>query len=283
LPEDDTIGKYVIVTLRILRYQGLTSDEAIEWVEERLQALGYTEFSDRLTDNFAEIQRVMAYAVNAVWDDNGYQNDPALSEIKLKASVEAGVRRGFRLHDPATWPCCNCPDVPALKLDWTPTLLTLIPELAALAHADQDQARAFLEKVLAFVQGRNELSESMVGRLLEQCGIKGQSRQKQHDVRKFLVEQGLLIKQRNYFCDKTTGYRHGNFYICGLAVSFEEEEERARHTTHTVSIYLSFDIAASDGSELGWQELVMYRRHLVCEKRYQDRVGWLRQRFRRAA
>ena len=225
----------------------------------------------------------MAYAVAAVWNGNGYQSDPDLSEKKLKASVAAWAEKGFRLHDPATWHCCNCPDVPALKLVWTATLLSLIPDFAALAHADQEQARHFLEKVLSFVQGRNELSESMVGRILEQCQIKGQSRQKQHDVRKFLVQQGLLIKQHNYFCDKATGYRHGNFYICGLGVAFKEEEEQARHNPHTVSIYLSFDIAANDGSELGWQELLMYRRHLACEKRYRDRINWLRQRFRMEA
>ena len=60
VPEDDTIGKYVIVTLRVLKYEGLSSDEAVEWVEDRLQALKYTEFSDRLTDDFGELQRVMA-------------------------------------------------------------------------------------------------------------------------------------------------------------------------------------------------------------------------------
>src|SRR3954470_21205374 len=56
-PEDDTIGKYIIVTLRILKYEGLSSDEAVEWIEARLQALQYTAFSDRLADNFEEIQR----------------------------------------------------------------------------------------------------------------------------------------------------------------------------------------------------------------------------------
>jgi hypothetical protein len=87
VPEDDTIGKYVIVTLRILKYEGLGSDEAVAWVEDRLQALEYTEFSDRLTDNFGELQRVTAYAVDAVWKNNGYQKDPVTSEVKLKATV----------------------------------------------------------------------------------------------------------------------------------------------------------------------------------------------------
>jgi hypothetical protein len=151
-----------------------------------------------------------------------------------------------------------------------------------VAHADQDQARALLETVLAFVEARNALSESMVGNLLERCGIKGRSRQKQHNLRKLLVERGLLLKERNHFSDKTTGYRHGNFYICGMAVSFEEEA-RPPHTTPTVSNYLSLDMGVGDGSEVVWQEVAMYRRHLACERRYQERVARLRERFRMAA
>jgi hypothetical protein len=227
-PEDDTIGKYVIVSLRVLKYEGLSAEQAVDWVEERLQALKYTEFSDRLTGDFGEIQRVTAYAVEAVWTSNGYQKDPESSDAKLKASVEAWSRKGFRLHDPGTWGCNTRLVVPDYKLVWTADLLNVVPKLASVAHTTDDRARLLLEKVLAFVQGRSELAESMVGRLLEASGIKGRSRQKQHDVRKLLVERGLLVKQFNYFQDKATGYRHGNFYVCGLEVSFEHEAKAAR-------------------------------------------------------
>ena len=175
VPEDDTIGKYVIVTLRILKYEGLSSDEAVAWVEDRLQALKYTEFSDRLTDDFGELQRVTAFAVDAVWKNNGYQKDPVTSEAKLKAAVEAWSRRGFKLHDPATWDKHKQAVVPELKLVWTASLLALVPELVEVAHCSHDQAKRFIEKVLAFVECNNELAESMVGRLLEEVGIKGRS------------------------------------------------------------------------------------------------------------
>jgi hypothetical protein len=222
VPEDDTIGKYVIVTLRILKFEGLSSDDAVAWIEDRLQALTYTEFSDRLTDNFGELQRVMAFAVDAVWKNNGYQKDPVTSEAKLKAAVAAWSKKGFRLHDPTTWHKHKQAVVPELKLMWTASLLGLIPELVQIAHCDHDQAKRFIEKVLAFVECNNELAESMVGRLLEEVGIKGKCRQKQHDVRKLLVDKGLLLKQKNYFSDPDSGYRHGNFYICGPGVRFEE-------------------------------------------------------------
>jgi hypothetical protein len=39
VPEDDTVGKYRIATLRILKFEGLSSDVAVAWVEDRLQAL----------------------------------------------------------------------------------------------------------------------------------------------------------------------------------------------------------------------------------------------------
>jgi hypothetical protein len=281
MPEDDTIGKYIIVTLRILKYEGLSSDDAVEWVEDRLQALKYTEFSDRLTDNFGELQRVMAFAVDAVWINNGYQKDPALSEAKLKAALAAWSKKGFRLRDPATWDKHKQAVVPELKLVWTASLLGLIPELVQIAHCDHDQAKRFIEKVLAFVECNNELAESMVGRLLEEVGIKGKCRQKQHDVRKLLVEKWLLLKQKNYFSDPDSGYRHGCFYICGPGVRFEES---GPHTTHTVSIsYLSLKVTPVDSTSDDWLDFVMEGRRLDCDQRYRERLRQLNMRFSRAA
>ena len=236
VPEDDTIGKYVIVTLRILKHEGLSSDDAVEWVEDRLQALKYTEFSDRLTDDFGELQRVTAYAVEAVWKNNGYQHDPATSEAKLQAAVAAWGKKGFRLHDPATWHKHRQAVVPDLKLVWTAELLALVPMLEQIAHCDYDQAKAFIQKVLAFVECNNELAESVVGRLLEEVGIKGRSRQKQHDVRKLLADKGLLLKRRNYFSDPDSGYRHGNFYVCGPGVRFEESGPHNTHRIYLLSV-----------------------------------------------
>ena len=101
---------------------------------------------------------------------------------------------------------------------------------------------------MAVVEANNELAESMVGNLLEEVGIKGRSRQKQHDVRKLLVDKALLFKQKNYFSDPDTGYRHGNFYICGPGVRFEEKA--IPHTPHTVSIcYLSLEVTPVDQVE----------------------------------
>jgi hypothetical protein len=281
VPEEDTIGKYVIVTLRLLKYEGLSRYDAVAWVEDRLQALKHTEFSDRLTDNFEELQRVTAFAVDAVWTSNGYQKDPATSEAKLKAAVAAWSRRGFKLHDPATWDKHRQAVVPELKLVWTAELLALVPELATVAHASHEQAKVFIEKVLAFVEANNELAESMVSRLLEEVGIKSKCRQKQHDVRKLLVDKGLLLKRKNYFSDPDTGYRHGNFYICGAGVRFEEP---GPHThTHVSISYLSVVFSPVDATSPDWLDFVMEDRRLACDRRYRERLRQLNRLFSRAA
>jgi len=281
VPEDDTIGKYIIVTLRILKFEGLSSGEATEWVEDRLQALKYTEFSDRLSDNFKELQRVMAFAVEAVWANNGYQKDPVTSEAKLQAAVEAWCKKGFRLHDPATWNKHKQAVVPEFKLVWTASLLNLIPELVQIAHCDYDQAKKLIEKLLAFVEANNELAESMVGKLLEEVGIKGKCRQKQHDVRKLLVEKGMLLKQKNYFSDLDTGYRHGNFYICSERVQFEVDVPQ--HTQPVSICYLSLNTAPVNSTSDDWLDLVMEARRLACDQRYRERLRQLNRPFSRAA
>jgi hypothetical protein len=281
-PEDDTIGKYLIVSLRILKYEGMEQEDAVEWVEERLESLKYTEFSDRLTVNFRELQRNIAAAANAVWSGNGYQKDPGTSEMKLKASVMAWARKGFFLHDPSSWHKAPLGKVPEAKLIWTVGLLALLPEVAEVAYCTVEEARKALELLLGFVEENNELSESMVGRLLGVCGINGKSRQKQHDVRKLLERHGLLIKQRNYFIDKATGYRHGNFYVCGTGVRFEEEGGQVSDTPPCI-YYLSLDSEFESEPCLTEEEMVMERRLLACDWRYQRRRRLLVMEIRQAA
>ncbi len=200
----------------------------------------------------------------------------------MQAVVAAWAKRGFRLHDPATWDKHNQAVAPDLKLVWTPALLALVPQLAALAHATEEQAKRLAENLLAVVEANNELAQSMVGNLLEEVGIKGKCRQKQHDVRMFLVDNGLLVKQKNYFCDQATGYRHGNFYVCGAGVRFGEEA--VPHTPHTVSIcYLSVDIAPVDATSEDWLDFVMESRRLACDRRYRERLRQLNTLFPMAA
>jgi hypothetical protein len=279
-PEDDTIGKYIIVSLRVLRYEGLEEDDAVEWVEEKLQTLTYTDFSDRLTDNPAELMRNVAGAAKAVWSGNGYQKDPGTSETKLKASVLTWAKRGFFLSYPATWHRAPVKKVPESRLVWTVALLGLIPEVAEVAHCSHDKAKTFIELILAFVQENNELSESMVSRLLQTCGIKGKDRGKQYDVRKLLKDRRALIKVKNYYIDQATGYRHGDFHICGAEVRFEEDSS---DTPTTVSIYLSLNTLNDTEHDRVEAEVIIQQRLLACEMRYEKRIRRLLRDIRQAA
>jgi hypothetical protein len=92
----------------------------------------------------------------------------------------------------------------------------------------------------------------------------------------------LLIKQRNYFIDKATGYRHGNFYVCGTGVRFEEEGGQVSDTPPCI-YYLSLDSEFESEPCLTEEEMVMERRLLACDWRYQRRRRLLVMEIRQAA
>jgi hypothetical protein len=93
------------------------------------------------------------------------------------------------------------------------------------------------------------------------------------------VEKGLLLKQKNYFSDPDSGYRHGNFYICNAGVRFEDLNS---HNTHPVSIsYLSVDVTPVDSTSDDWLDFVMEGRRLACDQRYRERLRQLKMVFSR--
>ncbi len=278
-PPPDTINKLIVVTLRVLRREGLALEEAIEWVEGRLSCVGDTSFSDRLTNDRTELMRMTRTVAGQVWQDNGYQSDPTASDKILSDAVSAWRARCFSLHDPSTWGGVEAAapvavDEHPLVLVWTPSLKGLLPTLAGLAKTDDDKAMKLMETVLAFVARHSELAEPKVGTLLSACGIKGRSRGKQHKVRKFLVDEKLIVLHKNYVSDKASNFRHGNFYVLGPEVRFHEDEQASPPTPPhpPVSIdYLSF----SHGSDE-----VEYRqeaRRLACERAFHARRSQRRQ------
>jgi hypothetical protein len=203
-----------------------------------------------------------------------------MSETKLEASVIAWAKRGFLLHEPRTWHKAPGGKLPEKKLIWTVPLLALLPEVAEIAHCSVEEARKCIELILGFVEENNELSKSMVGRLLQMCSINGKSGQKQYELRQFLKDQGLLIKVKNYYCDQATGYRHGDFHICGEGVRFEAADSG----THTpLSIYLSLDDEYETEPCLSEAEMLMEGRLLNCEERYRRRIRELLRQIRDAA
>src|SRR5262249_3809640 len=151
-------GTLLIVTLRVLKEEGLTETDALLWVEARLLTLDDTSFSDRLSNNFTELMRVTRAAAKAVWLDNGYQADPLSSSAILAKVVFSWGKRGFRLHDPGTWNAIGqvpvgaaCPAQPRLRLVWTEHLTALIPAFADVTFTTLDKAKTVMESLLVFV------------------------------------------------------------------------------------------------------------------------------------
>ncbi len=109
LPEKDTIGKYAVVTGRLLWKQGLLDEEeCLDWLEGAFLALPHKAFSDRLSHDFGELMRVTGKMVEAVCRNNGYQAAPEESGQKLEAVITYCQQQGIVIHDRSTWP--NLPE-----------------------------------------------------------------------------------------------------------------------------------------------------------------------------
>ena len=78
-----------------------------------------------------------------------------------------------------------------------------------------------------------------------------------------------------------TGYRHGNFYVCGPGVRFEESGPH--NTQHVSTCYPSLRFTPLYSTADDWLEFVMEGRRLACDRRYRERLRQLKLLFSRAA
>lgn len=281
IPADDTIDIFLTVTARVLKAEGMSRVEAEMWITQRLEGFKQTEFSDRLTDDPEELFRVLGHKLDRIWTDNGYQLDAALSDMKLKESVRAWTKKGFQLSDPETW---DRAQLCGLLLVWTPRLYDLRHDVQNLTGCTPEQAKAFVELVLSFVHRKAELAYSMVGRLLTQVGIKGQSHARQGEIISLLRQGGFICKTHNHHNDNLTGYRHGAFYICGADVVHFEGEATTTHTTHTVSIDylpLEYEPLMTNAQEIN--DFLREGRRLEANRLYRERIRQLRRSLQTAA
>jgi hypothetical protein len=103
VPEADTICKFVGPTLRALKFEGLAEEQAVDLVEDWLLDLEETSFSDRLTDDFKELMRVVRADAKQIWINNGYQPRIDESNQKLGAAVKFYNRRGVFISKRQSW------------------------------------------------------------------------------------------------------------------------------------------------------------------------------------
>jgi hypothetical protein len=197
-------------------------------------------------------------------------------------TVEAWAKKGFRLSEPETWDRADCC---GLKLIWTPALHDLRHDLQQVAHCSAEQAKNFTELVLGFVHRKSELAYSMVGILMAQIGINGKSHGKQKDVLNALLNHNAIHKTHNHFHDKTSGYRHGAFYIVNRLITFEGEGITAGSPhTHTVSIDnlpLSYEPLFSNEDDV--LDFVTETRRLNADRLFRERHKQVKQAIKRVA
>ena len=274
-PTDDTIGKYLAPWARAIAIvEGCGDlDELKEKLQRCIDLIPDTSFSDRLSDNPAELERVMDYTLEAIIKTNGYQGRPDESTrifLKIKKFCD---RIGFVPSDPGTWVVLekHQPFEPDLKLVWTPELAALVRALAPILTCTMAQAKDFLKLFFAWVEARNETSYSKVVMLMEQVGISGHN-DKVAAMFKVMKAEGFIekVKAHGHFQGEDGQVRtHGNFYVNTAKTMFREQiggEAFDQQGTHTLYLlYLTF--LSSDSCEY----LLEYRR-LMLEQRYSRRI-----------
>jgi hypothetical protein len=274
-PEDDTIGKYLTPWARAIAI--IEECDDVDELKEKLQRcidlIPDTSFSDRLSDNPAELERVMDYTLEAIIKNNGYQARPDESTrlfLKIKKFCD---RIGFVPSDPSTWGTLDQHETfqPDMRLVFTPELAALVRTLAPILTCTLSQAKDFLKLFFAWVEARNESSYTKIAPLMEQVGIAG-SNDNISAMLKVMKAQGFIEKVKNhghYRDDDGKVRRHGTFYVNTAKVMFREQiggeafDQQGVHTLYL--LYLSF--LSSDACEY----LLEYRR-LMMEERYRRRI-----------
>ena len=274
-PGDDTIGKYLTPWARTIAIveDCQDVDELKDKLQRCIDLIPDTSFSDRLSDNPAELERVMDYTLEAIVKNNGYQARPAESTRILLNLKKTCDRIGFVPSDPSTWATLDNHDIfkADMRLVWTPELATLVRTLVPILSCTMSQAKDFLKLFFAWVEAKNESSYSKIASLMIQVGICGHN-DKVAAMLKVMKAQGFIekVKDHGQFQDADGQVRtHGNFYVNTAKVVFREqiggEAFDQQGMCRVYLLYLSF--VSSDSCEY----LLEYRR-LVLEERFRRRI-----------
>jgi len=274
-PEDDTIGKYLTPWARAIAI--IEECDDVDELKGKLQRcidlIPDTSFSDRLSENPAELERVMDYTLEAIVKNNGYQRRPDESTKILLNLKKKCARIGFVPSDPSTWATLNKEEVfqPDLELVFTPELAALVRTLAPILTCTMSQAKDFLKLFFAWVEARNETSYSKIAPLMVQAGIAG-SNDNISAMLKVMKAQGFIEKVKphgHYRDDDGKVRRHGTFYVNTAKIMFREQiGGEAFDQQGMCNVYLLYLTFLSSNS---CEYLLEYRR-LTMEERYRRRI-----------
>ena len=285
-PDADTIGKYLTPWARAIAIveDCWDFDDLKEKLQGCIDLIPDTSFSDRLSDDPDELERVLDFTIAAVIKSNGYQPRPEESTrifLNLKKFCD---RIGFVPSDPDTWAVIDEPHrfEPVLGVVWTPDLARLVRELTPVLHCSMAQAKEFLKLFFNWIEARNETAYSIVGLLMNRVGIKAHN-DKVAAFFAVMKGHGFIEKVKNYghFRDADGEVRqHGNFYVNTAKVVFREQMgNEAINQQGIQSLYLLYlSFLSSD-----YCEYLLEHRRLVLDDRFQRRILDLYGHIKRAA
>lgn len=277
-PDDDTIGKYLTPWARAIAVveDCHDADELRDKLLRCIDLIPDTSFSDRLSDDPGELERVMDCTIAAILKGNGYQARPDESTTILRNLKKSCDRIGFVPSDPDTWAVLDeqRPFVPGLRLVWTAELAAVVRELAPVLNCTMSEAKEFLKLAFSWIEARNETAYSKFATLMNQVGIKGHN-DKVSAFLKIMKDRGYIEKVKNYgnFKDEDGRVRkHGNFYVNTAKIVFGEQiGGKAMDQPGTRTLYLLYlSFLSSDLCEY----LLEYRR-LMLEERFRRRIRGL--------
>ena len=287
-PDDDTIGKYLTPWARTIAIvEGCDDfDELKERLQRCIDLIPDNSFSDRLSDDPGELERVIDFTLDAILKNNGYQARPDQSTRILTNLKKQCDRIGFVPSAPSTWATLDKRQTyqPGMELVWTPELAAVVRELAPVLNGTLSQVEEFLKLFFAWVEAKSETGYSKIAPLMRQAGIKGHN----DNITAFMKAmkgQAFIEKVKNYgYYRQPDGsvQKHANFYVNTAKVVFREQvmapvrpvvfgDGDITGTTDQPSIpplyllYLTF--LSSDSCEY----LLEYRR-LTLEERYRRRI-----------
>ena len=100
----DTLNTAIVLTARMLPFYYEDEEDAIEFLEELVEDLPDTAFSDRLSSgDMKEVSRIIRNTVRRVYNGNGGQPRIDESNWRLAETKKAWDRAGFSLINRSTW------------------------------------------------------------------------------------------------------------------------------------------------------------------------------------
>jgi hypothetical protein len=100
----DSLNCALMLTARMMPFYFDDRNDAVDYLEELIDALPDVSFSDRLSAGKRNVvSRIVRLAIRSAYDGNGHQPEPEMSRQKLAKTFRAWKSKGFSLADRSTW------------------------------------------------------------------------------------------------------------------------------------------------------------------------------------